>query len=106
MVLSVGGVEALQPQQGIPASALTSFGAEPTADLSRSRPPIQNLTDRRPSSGSSQRPNQEPEQELVSTQRTMTAAYPQRPKNRMGLWIVLGGLIFGVGLLIVYLVLQ
>jgi|GEM_PF-2050433 len=106
VVLSVGGVEALQPQQGIPASALTSFGAEPTADLSRSRPPIQNLTDRRPSSASSQRPYQEPEQEQVATQRTMIAAYPQRPKNRMGLWIVLGGLIFGVGLLIVYLVLQ
>lgn len=106
VVLAVGGAEALQPQQGIPASALTSFGAEPTADLSRSRPPIQNFTDRRSSSAPSQRPYQEPEQEHVATQRTVIAAYPQRPKNRLWLWIMLGGLIFGVGLLIVFLVLQ
>ncbi len=117
VVLSVDGVEALQSQpprtpsfqpqqqQGIPASALTSFGAEPTADLSRARPPVRGASDKRSSSGPYKETSDE-HQESMTSQRTMIGAYPQRPKaNLLWLWIVLGTLIFGVGILVVYLVL-
>ncbi|MCB9639819.1 MAG: protein kinase [Myxococcales bacterium] len=84
---------------GLPSSAITSFGNEPTNDLSGMAPSQTSVNTPPPAPYGKINP-----MEFVASQQTMIGAYPSKPKkNLLWLWILIGAVAFGGGLLVVYL---